>query len=80
MKVLLLISCILLSGCAETSFAWGHDGKPFLFKSFHGQLSIYGTSVCFPWKEKIIVCSSAAYDGDIDGSVVIKYIPEKKVP
>jgi hypothetical protein len=54
------------------------NGHRLLYKSRDGQLSVYTNNICYPYKEKVMLCTQASVNavGDESGSVVIRVVPE----
>jgi hypothetical protein len=73
MKSWLISLAVLLSGCGNVWLT--PNGHRLFYKSQNGQLSCYTNSCCFPYKEKLMVCTVA--DDVSSGSVIVKFIPDK---
>jgi hypothetical protein len=73
MKWLVILS-LFLSGCGG-KFWLTPVGHRAFYKSANGQLSCYGTSCCYPYKEKLMICTES--DGVDGATIVVKYVPDK---
>jgi hypothetical protein len=63
-----IIICLLLCSCGgNLSFV---DHK-VLYKNLNGELSCYENVCCWPYKEKLMICTETT---DVEaGSIIIKY-------
>jgi hypothetical protein len=83
MKYYWLIILLLLTSCGG-NFILTPAGHRFLYKSRDQQLSCYsgqysdGSNCCWPYKDKLMICTFAAFNdiGDESGSIVIRFVPE----
>jgi hypothetical protein len=74
MKCWLIVTVLLLSGCAG-SFWITPNGHRAFYKSKDGQLSCYTDNCCYPYKEKVMLCTQAT--GVDSMSVYLKVVTDK---
>lgn len=73
MKYFWLIILLLMTGCVGT-FDLTPNGHRLLYKSQDGQISCYTNNCCYPYKERVMLCTEAGLD---NVSFTLKYIPDK---
>lgn len=67
---------LFCSSCGGTFWLTPNQHRLF-YKSPDGQVSCYSNNCCWPYKEKVMACTSATFDGSEAGSIEIKYVPDK---
>jgi hypothetical protein len=72
MKWLVLLSLFLV-GCGG-SLTFTPNGHMLYYKNIGGEISCYGNNCCYPYKQKLMVCTEATLN---DVSISIKFMPEK---
>lgn len=73
MKYWLVILAFALNSCGG-EFVLTAKGHRALYKSKDGQFSCYANNCCWPYKNKVMICTEAGMN---NMSFSIKYIPEK---
>ncbi len=73
MKLRWLIFSLLFVSC-NGQFWLTPSGYQAFYQSKDGEFSCYRTKCCWPYKEKIMICTDMGVDGAI---VKIKFVPEK---
>ena len=63
----------MLLGCG--TFELTPNGHRILYKSRDGEFSCLTTRCCYPYKEKIMICTEPT--GLNGGTLTIEYVPEK---
>ena len=78
-----LIFCLLLVGCSGLQFQ--DASKHLLVQNRDRQLSCLsganntgGSNCCYPYKNKLMICTYVAVNGvgDETGSIVIRFVPD----
>jgi len=82
MKYWLIFICLLIASCSE--FQFNNMSNHLLIQSRNKQFSCLsgasngGSNCCYPYKNKLMICTYAAVNGagDETGAVVIRFVPD----
>jgi hypothetical protein len=73
MKYWLMLTLVLLCSCGG-EFWLTPNGHRAFYRSKDGQVSCYTDNCCWPYKERLMVCTQPGYN---NVSVYVKYVPDK---
>ncbi len=73
MRRWLIVLCALLAGCGTLTFT--PNGHRVFYKSKDGEFSCYTTKCCWPYKEKVMLCTEPT--GLNGGTIYLEYVPDK---